>query len=232
MKLQKAVIEVRYPSAALIYSERGKLAYKWQQERGLKQWRMGHNEFISYDDDGVLRVNVTLRNFLIAHENPGTSDRFARFAAPIIEDICDALKPSVILRVGIRFHYIHEAGAFKAMARKISKRFFALSEEDWSVFGGIPDDFGIPLRFKQDEYFVNMNFGPMQSEQLAGYFESDVVKKGLPKACFFYDYDFFQLDPRIEGHNPDASLINYLDDAGGRIDNLNQKIFQHFKELR
>jgi hypothetical protein len=186
----------------MLFDSRGKIATKWQWTSDLTEWRISNNQVTIHNKKGTTFLNAGFKNTSVVMELPESHYDFCEQAVEFSSSVMETLQVKKYDRVGLRIIQIAKRQHFKLLVAKIRENLLSLTVDDWSILGGYPEDVGIPLTLALNEYRANFTFGPMNVEQLAGFFDANKIKEKLPNVALFLDFDFYK-------DNPDYSLETY-----------------------
>jgi hypothetical protein len=231
LKIWKAISEVRYPPAATLFDNRGRIAAAWQFHDDLSEWRIANNQVVIYNPSKSRLLMAGFANSAISEELPRNYRLFSDLAADFSCQVIETLQIQKISRLGIRLVYMAERKGFKGLVRKIGKRLYRLEDEEWEIFGGFPEDIGFPLTLKLGQYKANFRFGPMEKEEYKqeNLFESESTLEKVPSVSIFIDFDLYRLDPT--GNSPESLIRDFLDEGGTVIEGIVAKFSEHFGEF-
>lgn len=228
LKIWKMVLEVRYPAVAALFDSRGKIATKWQWTSDLSEWRISNNQATIHNRNNTTFLNAGFKNSSVVMELPENSGVFNNLAADFSSWLLDTLNIKKIERVGLRIIQIAKRPHFKLLASKMRQNLFGLSDSDWQIFGGHPDDIGFPLTLTFNENNANFNLGPMRAEQLSNYFEAKEVKERLPASALFMDFDFYRNEPNISQGDYHRSFSEFLKLGTNQISEISDKLMDRY----
>ncbi|MEK7310895.1 MAG: hypothetical protein AAB382_02880 [Chloroflexota bacterium] len=228
LKIWKAILEIRFPAAASIFDSRGKIAAKWQWTSDFSEWQISNNQVTIHNKANTTFLRAGFRNVVIVMEMPQNYKAFLNQALDFSTWTLDTLQVKKAERIGLRLIQIAERKHFKLLVSTMRQRLFRLSDEDWSVIGGHPEDIGLPLTLSLGENKANFSLGPMKKEQLVDLFESSEVKDKLPLVALFLDFDLYQHDPKALIELSQESLSLYLKSGGEQILDLSAKFVSRF----
>ncbi len=219
LKIWKIVFEVRYSPAAHLFDNRGKIAAKWQWTSDLTEWRISNNQVSVHNKSGTTFLNAGFKNTSVVMELPESHTLFSNQALEFSIWVLELLQIKKIERVGLRFIQLAKRQHFKLLVSKMREKLLGLSEEDWAIFGGHPEDIGLPLTLVLGENKANFTLGPMKAEQLVNYFESSEIKSKIPTVAVFLDFDLYR-------NEPDFSPETYLEKIDGFLKLGGQQILE------
>jgi hypothetical protein len=228
LKTWKIIFEVRYPTAALLLDHRGKIASQWQWSHDLSEWRIANNQVFIHNKSGTIVLIAGLRGLSVTMELPESHDIFNSLAVDFASSVLTLLEIKSLDRVGFRTIQIAPRKHFKLLASKMTQNLYGLSDEDWKIFGGPPEDIGFPLILKLGENRANFNAGPMRDTQLGNLFESPTVKAKLPKAVLSVDFDIFQDNPRFIPANAHKDFSNFLKTGMRQVLDISEKFMERY----
>ena len=231
LKTWKSILEIRYPAAASLFDNRGEIATYWQWKDDLSEWQISNNQVTVFNKSNTKFLRVGLRNAVVVYELPESQKAFLDRAEEFVLYILETLQPKSLERVGLRIILVSERKHFKLLVNNIRKRLLSLTEADWAIFGGPPDDVGFPLVLTLEEYKVNFNFGPMAKDQLAGYFESNEVKERLPAVCLFCDFDIFRTDLNLEANLQASYFRDFLKFGSDQALQISRQFLDKYKDF-
>ena len=227
-KIWKMVWEIRYPAASTLFDSRGKIASKWQWMSDLSEWRISNNQVSIHNKNNTTFLNAGFKNSSVVMELPESAVVFNDLATDFSAWILDTLQIKKIERVGLRIIQIAKRPHFKLLASKMRQNLFGLSDTDWQIFGGPPNDIGFPLTLTLGENNANFNLGPMKAEQLSNYFEANEVKERLPAAALFMDFDFYRNDPNISQTDYHKGFSDFLKMGTNQISEISDKLMDRY----
>lgn len=230
-KLWKAVLEIRYPATAKLFDRRGEIASTWQFKDDLSEWIISHNQVVIHNKPRTTTLLASHDSLSVVQELPRNAQDFITTASDFATSVISTLTPKKANRLGLRMYYVLERKHFKGLVRKVGDRLYRLSEDEWEVFGGFPEDVGLYLTIRKDDYMANYRFGPMEKEQYKrdNIFTSDDVLGKLPATSLFIDYDLFWPDPT--GRPVDSLIATFCEEGPGIIENHVKKFQDRFGEL-
>ena len=138
----KSIWQLRFPSAALIFDNRGQIATEWQHKQGLSEWRITQNSVIIHNPDNSIQLSAGLRDVTVTTEMPSTYQDFQKLAADFTLKTLGTLNPDKISRVGLRLMFVAERPHFRQLVTKMRTQLYKLQESDWNILGGYPEDIG------------------------------------------------------------------------------------------
>lgn len=216
-RLWKAIWEVRYPAAGLLFDKRGAIATKWQFQEDLSEWRISSNQVVVHNLSKTKLLLANLGRVSVAEELPKNYKAFSNLAFAFTSDVLDIIEVSKISRVGLRLLFISPSKSFKGLVRKIGRKIYRLDEQDWNILGGFPEDIALPLVLQIGENKANFKFGPMEKEQYQRdeIFSTEEALQEISPVSLFIDFDLFKLDPI--GKSRDTMLKEFLNIGGSQI---------------
>jgi hypothetical protein len=231
LRLWKVVLEVRFPHAATLFDNRGKIAAKWRGQFDLTDWRISQNHVTLYNKRNDIALNVGLQNIAIILEMPKSFETFQKLAIDFCVWTLDTLNVIAINRIGLRMIQIARRKNFKNLVNK-TKQLYTLNDNDWQLFEGQIEDVGFPLTLNFGDKKANFNFGPMQSTQLANYFESRAIIHELPSVSILIDIDIYQNDPDTPAEKYHDFIDNYIRTCQDQIIGITNKFLGRFGGFR
>ncbi|MDY7079415.1 MAG: hypothetical protein SXV54_21085 [Chloroflexota bacterium] len=210
LRVWKAICEVRYPPAASLFDNRGKIASKWQGMYDLTEWRIARNNVIVHNRSETVLFQAGFKNVVFVMELPSRYKDFSEQAINLLSGTLEILEISKLERIGLRIIQLAERKSFKVLMTDMTKKLYRLSDDDWAPFEGPPIDVGMPLTFSLGENRVNFMIGPMHKEQLDGYFTSAETKGQTPSTVLFVDFDLYRKDPKLRKKDFKKSLTEFL----------------------
>jgi len=228
LKIWKMVWEVRYPAASTLIDNRGKIAAKWQWMIDLSEWRISNNQVTIHNKNNTTFLNAGFKGSSVVMELPENSAAFISLATDFSSWLLDILNITKIDRIGLRIIQIAKRPHFKLLTSKIRQSLFGLSDADWQIFGGAPDDIGFPLTLTLGEKMANFNLGPMKTEQLSNYFEAKEVKERLPATALFMDFDFYRNEPDIPQIDYHKSFLDFLKTGTNQVSEISDKFMDRY----
>jgi len=217
LKIWKIILEIRYPAAAILFDSRGKIAAKWQWTSDLTEWRISNNQVSIYNKSGTTFLNAGFKNTSVVMELPASHTAFCNQAAEFSSWVLETLQVKRVERIGLRFIQIAKRQHFKLLLSKMRESLLGLTEDDWAILGGHPEDIGIPLTLVFDKNRANFTLGPMRAEQLVNYFEANEVKNKIPAVALFLDFDLYMNDPDFSPEAYREQLDNFLKSGSQQI---------------
>jgi hypothetical protein len=216
-QLWKAIWEVRYPAAGLLFDKRGEIATKWQFQEDLTEWRISNNQVVIHNLSKTRMLLTSLGRMSVTEELPKNYKTFSNLALTFTNDVLDTISVSKISRIGLRLLFVSPSKSFKGLVRRIGKKIYKLEEQDWNILGGYPEDIAFPLVLKIGENKANFKFGPMEKEQYQRdeVFSTEEALQKMPPVSLFIDFDLYKLDPL--GKSRDIMLKEFLDNGGSHI---------------
>jgi hypothetical protein len=228
LKIWKIVFEIRYPAAAHLFDNRGKIASKWQWTSDLSEWRISNNQVSIHNKSGNTFLNAGLKNTSVVMELPESHTQFSTQAAEFSTWVLDLLEIKKIDRIGLRFIQLSKKQHFKLLVTKMREKLLALGEDDWASLGGHPEDVGLPLTLTFGDNKANFTLGPMKSDQLINYFESNDVKSKLPSVAIFLDFDFYRIEPNFSLETRSKDISDYLKTGSQQILDTSEKFLARY----
>lgn len=222
------VWEIRYPAAAALFDSRGKIAAKWQWTSDLSEWRILNNQVTVHNKNNTTFLHAGFKSSAVVMELPESSTAFNNLAADFSPWVLETLNVKKIERIGLRIIQIAKRQHFKLLASKLRQNLFGLSDSDWQIFGGAPDDIGFPLTLTFNENNATFNLGPMKAEQLSNYFEAKEVKERLPATALFMDFDFYRNEPDISQSDYYKSFSDFLKIGANQISEISDKLMDKY----
>ncbi len=228
LKIWKIIFDIKYPAAASLFDNRGKIATKWQWSSDLTEWRISNNQVSIYNKSSTTFLNAGFKNTSVVMELPESHTQFSNQASDFSAWVLDLLQIQKIDRVGLRFIQLSKKQHFKLLMAKMREKLLALSEDDWESLGGYPEDIGLPLTLVLGDNRANFTLGPMKSDQLANYFESKDVKGKLPSAAVFLDFDLYRAEPNFSVETRSKDIDDYLKIGSQQILDISDKFLTRF----
>jgi hypothetical protein len=228
LKIWKIIFDIRYPAAANLFDNRGKIATKWQWTSDLTEWRISNNQVSIHNKSGTTFLNAGFKNTSVVMELPESHTQFSNLASEFSTWVLDLLDVKKIDRVGLRFIQLAKKQHFKLLVTKMREKLLALSEEDWESLGGHPEDIGLPLTLSLGDSKANFTVGPMKSDQLANYFESNDVKRKLPSVAVFLDFDLYKNEPNFSLGTQSKEISEYLKSGCQQILDISDKFLARY----
>jgi len=232
LKIWKIVFEIRYPAAANLFDNRGKIAAKWQWTSDLSEWRISNNQVSVHNKSGTTFLNAGFKNTSIVMELPENHTQFSERALEFSTWVLDLLQIKSIDRIGLRIIQLAKRQHFKLLVSKMREELFKLGEEDWASLGGQPEDLAFPLSLTLGENKANFTLGPMKSDQLANLFESNDVKSKLPSVAVFLDFDLFRSEPNFSPETRSKNLGDFLKSGSQQILNISDKFLARYGDFK
>jgi len=217
LKIWKIIFAVRYPAAALLFDSRGKIASKWQWTSDLTEWRISNNLVTIHNKSNTTVLNAGFKNISVVMELPENSTVFCNQAVEFSFWVLDTLQIKNIERIGLRFIQLAKRQHFKLLVSKMRENLFGLTNDDWTILGGYPEDISIPLTLTLNENKANFTLGPMRAEQLADYFESTEVKSKVPDVALFLDFDLYKDNPSLSPGTYHEKVADFLKSGSQQI---------------
>jgi hypothetical protein len=228
LKIWKIVFDIRYPAAANLFDNRGKIATKWQWTSDLTEWRISNNQVSIHNKSGTTFLNAGFKNTSVVMELPDSHTQFTNQASEFSTWVLDLLEVKKIDRVGLRYIQLAKKQHFKLLVAKMREKLLALSKEDWESLGGHPEDIGLPLTLSFGDNKANFTIGPMKSDQLANYFDSNDVKGKLPSVAVFLDFDLYKNEPSFSGETRSKEISEYLKSGSQQILDISDKFLARY----
>lgn len=210
LQIWKAIWQVRFPPSALLFDSRGAIATRWQFHDDLTEWKMANNAVNIHDKDQTLFLNVDARSLSVVAEAPENFERFQSNVSEFTLDTLERLQVRRIERIGLRLIQLESRNSFTVLAGALRRHLYRLSEEEWQILGGYPEDVGFPLVLSLGERKLNWHMGPMAKAQLESIFEAEKVKNRLPEVCLFLDCDLYQEEPKLFEKSFRKSINEYV----------------------
>lgn len=228
LKTWKIIFDIRYPAAASLFDNRGKIATKWQWTSDLTEWRISNNQVSVHNKSGTTFLNAGFKNTSVVMELPESHVQFSAQATEFSSWVLDLLEVKKIDRVGLRFIQLAKKQHFKLLVTKMREKLLALSEEDWETLGGHPEDVGLPLTLSLGDNKANFTVGPMKSDQLTNYFEAADVKAKLPSVAVFLDFDLYRSEPSFSPDSRSKEISEYLKSGSQQILEISEKFLARY----
>jgi len=232
LKIWKIVFEIRYPATANLFDNRGKIAAKWQWTSDLSEWRISNNQVSVFNKSGTTFLNAGFKNTSVVMELPENHTQFSERALEFSTWVLDLLQIKKIDRVGLRIIQLSKKQHFKLLVTKMREKLLALSDDDWKSLGGYPEDIGLPLTLSLGDNKANFNLGPMKSEQLVNYFESNDVKGKLPSVALFLDFDLYRTEPDLPLETRSKEIGDFLKSGGQQILEISDKFLSKYGDFK
>ena len=217
LKIWKIIWEIRYPAAATLLDNRGKIAAKWQWTSDLTEWRISNNQVSIYNKSGTTFLNAGFKNASVVMELPESHKVFCSQASEFTSSVLEDFQVKKIERVGLRIIQIAKRQHFKLLVSEMQANILGLTNDDWDILGGKLEDIGIPLTLDFGNNRANFNLGPMRKEQLSSYFEAKEVIDKLPPVALFLDFDLFRTDPEFSPGTYQGQLSDFLESGSEQI---------------
>ena len=228
LKIWKIIFDIKYPAAASLFDNRGKIATKWQWSSDLSEWRISNNQVSIHNKIGTTFLNAGFKNTSVVMELPESHTQFSNQAVEFSTWVLDLLQIKKIDRVGLRFIQLSKKQHFKLLVTKMREKLFALDEDGWESLGGYPEDISLPLTLVLGDNRANFTLGPMKSDQLANYFESKDVKGKLPSAAVFLDFDLYREEPNFSQKTCSKEISDYLKVGSQQILDISEKFLSRY----
>ena len=228
LKIWKIVFEIRYPAAANLFDNRGKIAAEWQWKSDLSEWRISNNQVSVHNKSGTTFLNAGFKNTSVVMELPENHTQFSDRALEFSTWVLDLLRIKNIDRVGLRIIQLAKRQHFKLLVSKMREKLLALSDDDWKQLGGYPEDIGFPFTLTLGDNKANFTLGPMKSEQLANYFESNEVKGKIPPVALFLDFDLYRIEPNFSPENRSNEISDFLKSGSQQILEISDKFLSRY----
>jgi len=228
LKIWKIIFDIKYPAAANLFDNRGKIATKWQWTSDLTEWRISNNLVSIHNKSGTTFLNAGFKNTSVVMELPESHTQFSNQASEFSTWALDLLQVKKIDRVGLRFIQLSKKQHFKILVTKMREKLLALSEDDWESLGGHPEDMGLPLTLALGDNKANFTLGPMKSDQLANFFESNDVKGKLPSVAVFLDFDLYRSEPNFSSETRSKEISEYLKSGSQQILDISDKFLARY----
>jgi len=232
LKIWKIVFEIRYPAAANLFDNRGKIAAKWQWTSDLSEWRISNNQVSVHNKSSTTFLNAGFKNTSVVMELPENHAQFSDRALEFSIWVLDLLQIKKIERVGLRIIQLSKKQHFKLLVTKMREKLLALNDDDWQSLGGYPEDIGLPLTLTLGDNKANFTLGPMKSEQLANYFESNDVKGKLPSAAVFLDFDLYRIEPNFPPETRSKEIGDFLKSGSQQILEISEKFLSRYGDFK
>ena len=217
LKIWKIILEIRYPAAAILFDSRGKIAARWQWTSDLTEWRISNNQVSIHNKSGTTFLNAGFKNTSVVMELPESHTVFCTQAAEFSSWVMETLQVKRIERIGLRFIQIAKRQRFKLLLSKMRENLLGLTDDDWAILGGYPEDMSIALTLALNEYRANFTLSAMMAEQLVSYFEANEVKEKLPAVALFLDFDLYKNDPDFSPETYRENFGDLLKSGGQQI---------------
>ena len=228
LKVWKIICEIRYPAAAALFDNRGRIASNWQWTSDLTEWKMSNNQVSVHNKSNSKFLNVGFKNITVTMEVPENHTEFDDLASKFSVEVLKLLQVKKIERIGLRYIQLARRQHFKLLVSKMREKLFLLSNDDWTVFGGNPEDIGFPLTLAFDDKKANFLMGPMKSDQLISFFESAEVKKKLPSVALFLDFDLYKNDPDFNFEKYHEEISGFIKSGSEKIISTSNNIVEKF----
>ena len=228
LKIWKIIFDIKYPAAASLFDNRGKIATKWQWSSDLTEWRISNNQVSIHNKIGTTFLNAGFKNTSVVMELPESHTQFSNQAVEFSTWVLDLLQIKKIDRVGLKFIQLSKKQHFKLLVTKMREKLFALDEDGWESLGGYPEDISLPLTLVLGDNRANFTLGPMKSDQLANYFESKDVKGKLPSAAVFLDFDLYREEPNFSQKTRSKEISDYLKVGSQQILDISEKFLSRY----
>lgn len=228
LKIWKIIFDIKYPAAANLFDNRGKIATKWQWTSDLTEWRISNNLVSIHNKSGTTFLNAGFKNTSIVMELPENHIKFSNQASEFSSWVLDLLQVKKIDRVGLRFIQLSKKQHFKVLVTKMREKLLTLSEDDWESLGGHPEDIGLPLTLTLGDNKANFTVGPMRSDQLANYFDSNDVKAKLPSVAILLDFDLYKNEPNFSVEIRSKEISEYLKSGSQQILDISDKFLARY----
>jgi hypothetical protein len=228
LKIWKMILEIRYPAAATLFDSRGKIAAKWQWTSDLTEWQISNNQVSIHNKTNTTFLNTGFRNTSVVIELPENYKAFCNQASEFSVWVLETLQVKKIERIGLRIIQVAKRQHFKLLLSKMRESLLALTDDDWNILGGQPEDIAMPLTLALGSNRANFNIGPMRVEQLATFFEAKEVKDKLPSVALFLDFDLYKDDPDFSPETYREQLDNFLRVGSEQILDISSKLVDRY----
>lgn len=216
LKLYKLILAIRYPHAALLLDNRGRIASYWRGKYGLTDWRIAQNDVYMHSMDHSIYANLQLQQCAIVMELPSSSKAFVEFASQFACKAISDLEIKSVDRIGIRIIQVEPRLHYKLLQSTMRKKLYRLDDESWNKIGGLPEDIGMSFILRIGDKLGNFTIGPMEKEQLSTYFVSEKVKENLPESVLFVDADIYQKEPSETIFNKEKTIEAFISEVIGQ----------------
>jgi len=229
LKIWKAICGIKYPAAAALFDRRGDIAARWRSKFDLTDWRIAPSEVTLLNSTaGTPRFQVGHRGTVCVMELPKRYREFRDYAFDVLCDTLETLDVGKLERVGLRLLLLAERRSFKALLTRMRRELYRISDEAWSPLGGLPIDIGFPLTLRIGDCKANFTMGPMEKEQLEGYFDSVAVKEKLPATALFVDFDLYMEEPDFRPKDFKKELSQFLDLGESEVVSRSKRFIEQF----
>lgn len=208
----KTVCEVRYPASPSLFDIRGKIVSRFADET-MTKWSMARNRVDIHNEDRTIRLFASFHNSGVVIENPPNIGFFQQQTRRFLRGIFEELQISVIRRIGVRICLLLPAPDFEDLVNLLLENLYGLSSVQWRQLGELPIDVGFPLTLRFGENRANFVMGPMEKEQLQGFFGSQTAKDQLPDIATFVDFDYYRNDPDIRPNRLGRYIHEFVENA-------------------
>lgn len=188
------ILEIRYQPNSNILDYRGILANSISKHMELSEWRIDENRVDVYSKDQLIKVFVSFRNAGVVIRDTTESDYFANKASKYIrflfsqKPMPDSISAG---RIGVRSRFaVSSPIPFTKLVDQFQQRIFNISDAAMKAFDARLIDVGAPLNFETKNGKINTQSGPMEKEQLSGFFDFK-DKDSLPNCALYFDFDYW-----------------------------------------
>jgi len=232
LKIWKAICEIKYPAAAQLFDQRGSIAAKWHGQFDFTDWRIANNEVTLYNKSKSLLFQAGYRRMVCVMELPERYTSFRDCAFKVLFDTLDTLSVSKLERIGLRLLQLDERKSFKMLLAQMRKTLYGIADEAWNPLGGYPIDMGFLVTLQIGDYKANFSMGPMQKEQLKGFFDSVTVQEKLPASALFVDFDLYAEEPKFYRKDLEKKLAQFLELGESEIQRRTAEFVEQFGEFK
>lgn len=232
LKIFKAICEIRYPSSARLFDNRGYFATSWQGKYDLTEWKISQNQVIIHNKSDSTSLQVNYRSSVAVVEMPENFNKFRHLATDFLCDVLDTLQVTQIDRIGLRLILVAEREKFKVLVRKLSQSLYSINDNQWEKLGGVPEDISLPLTLSIGERKANFILGPMDKEELSTHFTSRDVKDILPDVAIFVDFDLFEHNIRLVPKSRKNDIRLFIEDSGKTIEKMSNEFIDEFEGFK
>lgn len=232
LTIWKIILEIKYPAAATLFDSRGKIAAKWQWTSDLTEWRISNNQVSIHNKSGATFLNAGFKSTSVVMELPESHTVFCDQASEFSSWVLETLQVKEIERIGLRFIQLAKRQHFKLLVSKMREGLLRLTDDDWTILGGHPEDIGILLTLVLNENRANFTFGPMRAEQLVNYFEAKEVKDKIPTVAVFLDFDLYRNNPDFSPETYREQLSNFLKSGSQQILDISSRFIDRHRGFK
>lgn len=232
LQIWKIVHEIRYPAASLLFDNRGKIASKWQWTSDLTEWRISNNQVAIYNKSNTFSLSAGFKNCSVVMELPDNYDSFCNQAVEFSSWVLEILQVNKIERIGLRFIQAAKRQHFKLTLTKMREQLINITDEDWEILGGFPEDLGLPLTLSIGEYSASFTLGTMKKDQFTNYFEASSIKDKIPPALLYLDIDMYKINPDFSRNSYHEQISDFLKSRSQNILEISNKFIDKYRGFK